>query len=219
MLYMNMASLFRAKNVGPFCFYWSSCWIGSYFLVYTVELVIFNHGKLLLMYKLFCVALTFVITGCQKQDREEVRESYHREVLLSFDSWFPHQQESRRWYCRSSFQENEKQDFWFHYPFDEENCARPCSWHFPQVAGGREREKTGLRPRGTNTTAFSQLYQQLHYICSVSMLLRSAVNFICVCQKSAIEQDVIQIDSDTKDMLDAMDFKDLAGISVVATRS
>mmetsp|Transcript_16293 Transcript_16293/g.27267 ORF Transcript_16293/g.27267 Transcript_16293/m.27267 type:complete len:124 (+) Transcript_16293:63-434(+) len=38
-------------------------------------------------------------------------------------------------------------------------------------------------------------------------------------EKSAIEQDVIQIDSDTKDMLDAMDFKDLAGISVVATRS
>mmetsp|Transcript_14328 Transcript_14328/g.26815 ORF Transcript_14328/g.26815 Transcript_14328/m.26815 type:complete len:124 (+) Transcript_14328:38-409(+) len=38
-------------------------------------------------------------------------------------------------------------------------------------------------------------------------------------EKSAIEQDVIQIDNDTKDMLDAMDFKDLAGISVVATRS
>ena len=38
-------------------------------------------------------------------------------------------------------------------------------------------------------------------------------------EKSAIEQDVIQIDSDTKDMLEAMDFKDMAGISVVATRS
>mmetsp|Transcript_43572 Transcript_43572/g.57707 ORF Transcript_43572/g.57707 Transcript_43572/m.57707 type:complete len:124 (+) Transcript_43572:25-396(+) len=38
-------------------------------------------------------------------------------------------------------------------------------------------------------------------------------------EKSAIEQDVIQIDSDTKDMLDAMDFKDLAGISVVGARS
>mmetsp|Transcript_123682 Transcript_123682/g.184958 ORF Transcript_123682/g.184958 Transcript_123682/m.184958 type:complete len:124 (-) Transcript_123682:21-392(-) len=38
-------------------------------------------------------------------------------------------------------------------------------------------------------------------------------------EKSAIEQDQIQIDSDTNDMLAAMDFKNLAGVSVVATRS
>eukprot|EP00602_Paraphysomonas_sp_CaronLab_P005474 CAMPEP_0185023942 /NCGR_PEP_ID=MMETSP1103-20130426/6662_1 /TAXON_ID=36769 /ORGANISM="Paraphysomonas bandaiensis, Strain Caron Lab Isolate" /LENGTH=127 /DNA_ID=CAMNT_0027556745 /DNA_START=50 /DNA_END=433 /DNA_ORIENTATION=+ len=34
-------------------------------------------------------------------------------------------------------------------------------------------------------------------------------------EKSAIEQDIIIIDSDTRDMLEAMDFKDLPGISVV----
>ena len=33
-------------------------------------------------------------------------------------------------------------------------------------------------------------------------------------QRSAIEQDVIIIDSDTKDMLDAMNFKDLSGVQV-----
>jgi hypothetical protein len=33
-------------------------------------------------------------------------------------------------------------------------------------------------------------------------------------QRSAIEQDVIVIDSDTKDMLDAMNFKDLSGVQV-----
>ena len=33
-------------------------------------------------------------------------------------------------------------------------------------------------------------------------------------EKSAIEQDIINIDADTRDMLEAMDFKDLPGISV-----
>jgi len=33
-------------------------------------------------------------------------------------------------------------------------------------------------------------------------------------ERSAIEQDVIVIDSDTKDMLDAMNFKDLSGVQV-----
>lgn len=33
-------------------------------------------------------------------------------------------------------------------------------------------------------------------------------------QKSAIEQDTIHIDADTRDMLEAMDFKDLPGIQV-----
>jgi hypothetical protein len=33
-------------------------------------------------------------------------------------------------------------------------------------------------------------------------------------QRSAIEQDVILIDSDTKDMLDSINFKDLAGVQV-----
>lgn len=33
-------------------------------------------------------------------------------------------------------------------------------------------------------------------------------------QRSALERDVIQIDKDTKDMLDAMNFKDLAGVHV-----
>jgi len=35
-------------------------------------------------------------------------------------------------------------------------------------------------------------------------------------ERSAIEQDVIVIDSDTKDMLDAMNFKDLSGVQVAA---
>ena len=35
-------------------------------------------------------------------------------------------------------------------------------------------------------------------------------------QKSAIEQDTIHIDSDTRDMLEAMDFKGLPGIQVTA---
>lgn len=35
-------------------------------------------------------------------------------------------------------------------------------------------------------------------------------------QKSAIEQDVIVIDNDTKEMLEAINFKDLAGIQVGA---
>ncbi|CAM9603539.1 unnamed protein product [Laminaria digitata] len=34
---------------------------------------------------------------------------------------------------------------------------------------------------------------------------------------SAIEKDTIDIDVDTKELLDALDFKDLAGISVSAT--
>ncbi|KAJ1428426.1 40S ribosomal protein S17 [Ochromonadaceae sp. CCMP2298] len=33
-------------------------------------------------------------------------------------------------------------------------------------------------------------------------------------EKSAIEQDVIHIDSDTKDMLDSLNFKDLSGVQV-----
>jgi hypothetical protein len=33
-------------------------------------------------------------------------------------------------------------------------------------------------------------------------------------QRSAIEQDVIVIDQDTKDMLDAINFKDLSGVQV-----
>jgi small subunit ribosomal protein S17e len=37
-------------------------------------------------------------------------------------------------------------------------------------------------------------------------------------EKSAIEQDHIDIDSDTKDMLEAMNFKDLAGVSVSSRR-
>lgn len=36
-------------------------------------------------------------------------------------------------------------------------------------------------------------------------------------QVSAIEKDSIDIDPDTKDLLDALDFKDLAGIAVSAT--
>lgn len=35
-------------------------------------------------------------------------------------------------------------------------------------------------------------------------------------QVSAIEQESIDIDPDTKDLLDALDFKDLAGIAVSA---
>mmetsp|Transcript_5195 Transcript_5195/g.10783 ORF Transcript_5195/g.10783 Transcript_5195/m.10783 type:complete len:128 (+) Transcript_5195:30-413(+) len=35
-------------------------------------------------------------------------------------------------------------------------------------------------------------------------------------EKSAIEQDTIHIDADTRDMLEAMDFKDLPGIQVTA---
>jgi len=33
-------------------------------------------------------------------------------------------------------------------------------------------------------------------------------------QRSAIEQDVIVIDADTKEMLDAINFKDLSGVQV-----
>lgn len=36
-------------------------------------------------------------------------------------------------------------------------------------------------------------------------------------QVSAIEQESIDIDPDTKDLLDALDFKELAGIAVSAT--
>lgn len=36
-------------------------------------------------------------------------------------------------------------------------------------------------------------------------------------QVSAIEQESIDIDPDTKDLLDALDFKDLSGIAVSAT--
>ena len=35
-------------------------------------------------------------------------------------------------------------------------------------------------------------------------------------ERSAIEQDVINIDSDTKDMLESIGFKDMSGISVVS---
>jgi small subunit ribosomal protein S17e len=71
------------------------------------------------------------------------------------------------------------------------------------------------------------LWMLLFVICQLMVGLDSAhmilINllfvFVFFLQKSAIEQDVIQIDSDTKDMLEAMDFKDMAGISVVATRS
>mmetsp|Transcript_24625 Transcript_24625/g.32023 ORF Transcript_24625/g.32023 Transcript_24625/m.32023 type:complete len:81 (+) Transcript_24625:367-609(+) len=34
---------------------------------------------------------------------------------------------------------------------------------------------------------------------------------------SAIDQEVIEIDGDTKDMLDALDFKDLPGVQVTST--
>jgi small subunit ribosomal protein S17e len=37
-------------------------------------------------------------------------------------------------------------------------------------------------------------------------------------ERSAIEQDVINIDSDTKDMLESIGFKDMSGISVVSGR-
>lgn len=44
--------------------------------------------------------------------------------------------------------------------------------------------------------------------------------FFCSCilhpQVSAIEQESIDIDQDTKDLLDALDFKDLAGVVVSA---
>jgi hypothetical protein len=33
-------------------------------------------------------------------------------------------------------------------------------------------------------------------------------------QRSAIELDVIVVDSDTKDMLDSINFRDIAGVSV-----
>lgn len=39
--------------------------------------------------------------------------------------------------------------------------------------------------------------------------------FLSFSQRSAIEQDVILIDADTKDMLDAMNFKDLVGVQLV----
>jgi hypothetical protein len=35
-------------------------------------------------------------------------------------------------------------------------------------------------------------------------------------QRSAIEQDVIVIDNDTKEMLEAMNFKDLSGVQVAS---
>jgi small subunit ribosomal protein S17e len=38
-------------------------------------------------------------------------------------------------------------------------------------------------------------------------------------ERSAIEQDVIMIDSDTRDMLDAMDFKDISGVQVMSGRN
>lgn len=41
--------------------------------------------------------------------------------------------------------------------------------------------------------------------------------FACSLQRSAIEQDVIMIDADTKAMLDAMNFKDLVGVQVAET--
>ncbi|KAJ1408443.1 ribosomal protein S17e [Ochromonadaceae sp. CCMP2298] len=37
-------------------------------------------------------------------------------------------------------------------------------------------------------------------------------------EKSAIEQDVIHIDSDTKDMLDSLNFKDLSGVQVTDSK-
>ena len=39
-----------------------------------------------------------------------------------------------------------------------------------------------------------------------------------ISQRSAIEQDVIVIDSDTRDMLESINFRDLAGIQVQAVK-
>ena len=38
-------------------------------------------------------------------------------------------------------------------------------------------------------------------------------------ERSAIEQDVIVIDSDTRDMLESINFKDMSGIQVQGVRS
>lgn len=40
------------------------------------------------------------------------------------------------------------------------------------------------------------------------------LNFTTFIQRSAIEHDIIAIDNDTKEMLEAMNFKDLAGVQV-----
>lgn len=42
-------------------------------------------------------------------------------------------------------------------------------------------------------------------------------NLLFFAQVSAIEKESIEIDPDTKDLLDALDFKDLAGISVTTS--
>ena len=44
------------------------------------------------------------------------------------------------------------------------------------------------------------------------------ISFFLLYQKSALEQDVIYIDSDTKDMLKAINFEELAGVEVGSGR-
>jgi hypothetical protein len=62
-------------------------------------------------------------------------------------------------------------------------------------------------------------YLCVHAFPSPSQLVVLQLNgsiFSCLLQRSAIEQDVIVIDQDTKDMLDSINFKDLSGIQVAS---
>lgn len=53
--------------------------------------------------------------------------------------------------------------------------------------------------------------------CMLRHVVSTVVNLCPRPQVSAIEQESIDVDPDTKDLLDALDFKELAGIAVSAT--
>lgn len=55
------------------------------------------------------------------------------------------------------------------------------------------------------------------FLRKLTKLISLSSNLLYNLQVSAIEQESIDIDPDTKDLLDALDFKDLAGIVVSAT--
>ena len=83
------------------------------------------------------------------------------ELLAISPSFLPREWETRllvsnRLHTKEHLVKSSEQTMWFHeintdFPF---NCPRSRPWHFPQAAGGGEREKIGLRPRGKYILSF-----------------------------------------------------------------